>query len=103
MPARTAVVVRYLPNLTTVDDVKTWFDTRIRGANAFVFPLVQDTQNASRHFMCTIATVEASEKVALSLNAQEFVPKLGGKSRIQIDASFIGPITLAEQSNPQFE
>jgi len=46
----------------------------------------------------------SARKEALKLNAQEFVPSAGGgKSKIQIDGSFLGSITLAEHTNPQFE
>jgi hypothetical protein len=105
MPLRSAVVVRYLPRLTTTADVQTFFDTRIRDAEAFVFPLLQDTQNSAGNFQCTTVTLKHTwKKKALGLNAQVFIPAAGGgASTIQIDASFIGSITLAEHNNPQFE
>jgi hypothetical protein len=103
-PSQSTVVVRNLPSLTTVDDVKTFFDTRIRGADAFVFPLVQDTQRPSGNFKCTIVTLYSAKKNALGLNGQDFIAKAGsGITKIQIDATFIGSITLAEHDNPQFE
>lgn len=105
MPSRSTVVVRNLPRLTTRVDVERFFDTRIRDADATVFPLLQDTQNSAGNFQCTTVSLKhAWKKRALALNAQEFIPAAGGgTSRIQIDASFLGSITLAEHNNPQFE
>lgn len=104
MPSRSAVVVRGLPRLTKTDDVQTFFETRIKNPELFVFPLVIDTQNAGNK-LCTTVTLKAPAKQkALGLDGQDFVAAAGGgKSRIQIDASFIGSITLAEHQNPQFE
>lgn len=105
MPSRSTVVVRNLPRLTTAVDVQRFFDTRIRDAEAIVFPLLKDTQNAAGNFQCTTVSLKHTwKKKALALNEQEFIPAAGGgTSKIQIDASFIGSITLAEHNNPQFE
>jgi hypothetical protein len=105
MPSRSSIVVRNLPRKTTVGDVQTFFDTRIRDAEPKVFPLVQDTQNLGGNFLCTTVTLRHSfEKNALKLNGDDFIPAAGGgRSKILIDASFRGSITLAEHNNPQFE
>ena len=105
MPSRSAVVVRNLPRQTTEVDVKRFFDTRLRNSDAKVFPLLQDTQHGAGTHMCTTVTLKSNwRKRALKLNSKEFIPTQGHeKSEIQIDATNIGPITLAEHNNPQFE
>jgi hypothetical protein len=41
---------------------------------------------------------------ALKYNGDEFIPaKGGGKSKIEIDASLLGAVTLASHNSPEFE
>ncbi|RDL35947.1 uncharacterized protein BP5553_06559 [Venustampulla echinocandica] len=104
-PNKSAIVVRNLPRLTTTEDVKSFFDMRLRNADAFVYPLVKDTQKSAGNFLCTTVTINpARRRDALSFNGSDFVPAIGGgKSKIEIDDSFIGSITLAEHNNAQFD
>jgi hypothetical protein len=93
-----------LPELTTEADIKTFFDTRLKHAETVVFPLVDDSQRPVGKFKC--ATVELNHAVkdrALRHNGAEFIPAGGGKSRIEIDATLLGPVTLASHYNPEFE
>jgi hypothetical protein len=105
MPSRDTIVVRNLPELTTEADIQTFLNTRIKKAETVVFPLVDDSQRAAGKFKC--ATVELNHAVkdkALRYNGEEFIPAAGGgKSRIEIDASLLGAVTLASHNNPQFE
>lgn len=105
MSPRDAIVVRNLPESTTEADVQTFFDTRIKNAATFVFPLVADSQRAASRFKC--ATVElnhAAKDKALKFNGDDFIPAAGGgKSKIEIDASLIGAVTLACHNNPEYE
>jgi hypothetical protein len=104
MPSRDTIVVRNLPETTTVGDIKTFFDTRLKHADTTVFPLVNDSQKSAGKLKC--ATVELNHAVkdkALRYNGAEFIAAVGGKSKIEIDASLLGPITLAEHNSPEFE
>src|SRR5437773_6432167 len=104
MPSRDTIVVRNLPELTTEADIQTFFNTRIRNAETAVFPLVDDSQRSAGKLKC--ATVELKHAVkdkALKLNGEEFVPAAGGKSKIEIDASLLGAVTLASHNSPEFE
>jgi hypothetical protein len=105
MPSRDTIVVRNLPELTTEADIQTFFNTRIRNAKTTVFPLVDDSQRVASKFKC--ATVELNHAVkdkALRYNGEEFIPAAGGgKSKIEIDASLFGPVTLASHNSPEFE
>jgi hypothetical protein len=104
MPSRDTIVVRNLPESTTEADVKTFFDTRIKHAETLVFPLVGDSQRAAGKFKC--ATVElnhAAKDKALKYNGDDFIPAGGGKSKLEVDASLIGAVTLTCHNNPEFE
>jgi hypothetical protein len=104
MHSRDTLVVRNLPETTTVGDIQTFFDTRVKHADTIVFPLVKDSQKSAGKLKC--ATVELNRAVkdkALKYNGAEFIAAGGGKSKIEIDASLLGPITLAEHNNPEFE
>jgi hypothetical protein len=106
MPSRDTIVVRNLPQFTTQDDVKKFFDTRIKNADTLVFPLVDDSQRTAGKLKC--ATVELNHAVkekALKYNGEEFIPAAAGsgKSVIEIDASLLGAVTLASHHNPEFE
>jgi hypothetical protein len=105
MPSRDTIVVRNLPELTTEADIQTFFNTRIKNAETLVFPLVSDSQRAFSKFKC--ATVELNHAVkdkALKCNGDEFIPAAGGgKSKIEIDASLLGAVTLASHNCPEFE
>ncbi|KAH8665220.1 hypothetical protein BGZ60DRAFT_516466 [Tricladium varicosporioides] len=104
-PNKSTIVVRNLPRCTTTEDVKSFFDMRVKNAGTFVYPLVKDTQKSAGSFYCTTVTINAAKrKAAMLLNGQEFVPALGGgKTNIEIDNSFIGSITLAEHIKAQFD
>ncbi len=104
MPTRDTIVVRNLPETTTEGDVRTFFNTRLKNADTIVFPLVNDSQRPAGKFKCV--TVELNHTVkdkALTYNGTDFIPAGGGKSKIELDASLLGPITLAEHHNPDFE
>jgi hypothetical protein len=105
MPSRATIVVRNLPERTTVDDVKGFFDARLKNPDTVVFPLVDDSQREAGKFKC--ATVELNHAVrekALKLNGNDFLPVAGsGYSKIEIDATLFGAITLALHNDPQFE
>jgi hypothetical protein len=105
MPSRDTIVVRNLPELTSEDDIRTFLNTRIKNAETVVFPLVDDSQRSAGKLKC--ATVELNHSVkekALKYNGEEFIPAAGGeKSRIEIDASLLGAVTLASHNNPEFE
>jgi len=105
MPSRDTIVVRNLPELTTEDDIQKFLDTRINKAETMVFPLVDDSQRAAGKFKC--ATVELNHAVkdkVLKYNGEEFIPAAGGgKSKIEIDASLLGAVTLASHNSPEFE
>ncbi|KAL5346054.1 hypothetical protein ACLOAV_009085 [Pseudogymnoascus australis] len=104
MPSRDTIVVRNLPEKTTEGDIKTFFETRVRDAETIVFPLVNDSQRSDGKLKC--ATVELNHAVkdkALKFSGAEFIAAGGGKSNIEIDASLLGSITLAEHNNAQFD
>lgn len=104
MPSRDTIVVRNLPEKTTEGDIKTFFETRVRDAETIVFPLVNDSQRSDGKLKC--ATVELNHAVkdkALKYSGAEFIAAGGGESNIEIDASLLGSITLAEHNNAEFE
>jgi hypothetical protein len=103
---RDTIVVRSLPESTTEADLQTFFNIRIQNAGAVVFPLVADSQRPAGRFKC--ATVELNHSAkdrALKYNGEEFIPSAAGgkKSRIEVDASLMGAVTLASHNNPEFE
>jgi hypothetical protein len=104
-PARSTVAVRNLPELTTEADIQTFFASRVKNADTRVFPLVCDTQRAAGRFKCT--TVELNHNIRkkiLRLNQEEFIPAAGGKTtRIEVDGTLTGAVTLASHNNPQYE
>jgi hypothetical protein len=105
MPPRDTIVVRNLPEQTTAADIKTFFDTRLKNAETVVFPLVDDSQRQAGKFKCaTVELSHAARDKALKYNGAEFIPAAGGgKSKIEIDASLLGAVTLASHFNPEFD
>lgn len=71
-----------------------------------MFPLAEDSQRTASKLKC--AAVELNHAVkdkAPNCNGEESIPAAagGGKSVIEIDASLIGPVTLASHHDPECE
>ncbi|KAH0559489.1 hypothetical protein GP486_003997 [Trichoglossum hirsutum] len=106
MPSRDTIVVRNLPQLTTEADIRAFFNTRIKNAGSEVFSLVDDSQRIAGRLKCAIVELNHGAKgKALEYNGHEFIPAAagGGKSKIEIDASSVGAVTLASHRNPKFD